>query len=71
MSRDAAAMVRFPEVWRNCLFPQLAALPTAEAVKSFETFPSEAQFLAGSITLGWDWILSLALVEGGGESKHA
>lgn len=64
MSGDAAAMVRFPEVRTNCLFPQLAALPTGEAVKSFKVFPSEAQFLAGSIALGWDWILSPALVGG-------
>lgn len=61
MSRSETATAGFPEVWRNYLFIQLAAFPAVEAseitVKCFELFPSEAQFLAGSIALGWDWIL--------------
>ena len=61
MSRSETAMAGFPEVWRNYLFTQLAAFPAVEVsestVKCFKLFASEAQFLVGSIALGWDWIL--------------
>lgn len=61
MSRSESAMAGFPKVWRNYFFTQLASFPAVEVsestVKCFELFPSEAQFLAASIALGWDGIL--------------
>jgi len=58
MKGSETAVTGFPEVWRNYLFTQLVAFPALEVsentVKWFELFPSEVQFLAGSIALGWD-----------------
>lgn len=72
MSRSESAMSGFPEMRRNYLFTQLAALPAVEVSESsancFEVFPSEAQFFVGSIALGWNWILQPALE---GKSRHA